>query len=331
MPEDRFDFDGRLLGLHLGQLSADERERLQAELQRDARLAAQDQTLRELFAALNRYDVPPAPADLTRRIMTRVRREAAVVQPAGTAPVDDNPHLIRLYGFRDVIAVAAMIVLAIGLGVPGLLHMRERARRTQCAANLAQIGQGMQAYASVFHDSLPFVGWLRDRNSWIPTNEPGVTVLPNRRHVYVLVRNGFTPARVFVCPSSRGVPMPQDEVRRHDNFLESRNVSYAYQNMAGKRPVLGRADARMPVLGDDNPIFDDVRTLLGFGWWNRAQRNSPDHGGAGQNLLSLDGTVRWTNTPFAGVGGDNIWTLNGVRQYTGHEGPEVSTDSHLIK
>lgn len=201
------------------------------------------------------------------------------------------------------------------------------------AGNLAQLGAGVQQYLNTYSASLPFAGWGPGR-SWQPTSDPAVQVVPNRRHVYPLLVQAYVlDPRVFVCPSQPHVPMPASEVWRHDDFLEGRNVSYAYQNMAGVRPS-GHDDPRQPILADENPLFDDGLPLFDarrLARLDASRTNSRAHGGAGQNILTLRGEVKWVTTPLAGVDGDNIWTLRDVNDYTGREGPASATDSHLLK
>ncbi len=331
--------DSRLLEMHLGRLSPGEQAELERQIERDPALASEHEALSAMFAALQaeRRNAPHAPAALTQSICAKV----AAAGPPPRVVEDEHDHLvelveqenvgiIRLGGIREIAAVAAMIVLAVGVGVPGLLHMRERGRRIACSANLANIGRGMQAYAMANHDGLPFAGWGRNV-SWEPTDAPGLRTQPNRRHAYVLLRTREVPARTFVCPSSRDVPMPDDQVAFYDDFPESRNISYAYQNMAGTRPTL-RNNPNLPVFGDDNPLFDNgIPLLQALGLRNAADMNSRAHGGAGQNILTLRGNVRWVTTPRAGIDGDNIWTLQNVREYTGREGPRHPADAHLLK
>jgi hypothetical protein len=336
------EFDSRLLDLHLGRLSAHERTALEQRIQSDPALRAQSEALAIMFEALNsvREAEPELPAGLTEKICARVASAGPpprVIRPARKAADElaqsEGPRVIRLHSFREIMAIAAVIVLAIGLGVPSLFQMRARGQRIACSEQLAQIGRGMQAYAMANHDSLPFAGWSRN-SSWRPTDEPGLSVLPNRRHVYPLLRAGHLPARIFVCPSASGLPMPDDQIPYHDDFLESRNVSYAYQNMAGVRPSL-RDNPNVPIFGDDNPFFDNGWPLIAvarsLGLSDPAKANSRAHGGAGQNILTIRGNVKWLTTPNAGINGDNIWTLQGVTEYTGREGPRSSTDSHLLK
>jgi hypothetical protein len=346
MSEDReSDFNTNLLDLHLGQLSDAQEAELRDRLASDPKLAAENEVLAGVFAALRADRVPAPPRDLDERIIAAVGRARPALRTVSAPAARDqsaaewvesgNTRIIRMRGMRDVLAVAAMIVLAVGLGVPSVLHMKERSRRTMCAANLAQLGQAMNAYASVFGNSLPFGGWSRG-DSWRPTDEPGLTVRPNRQHVYLLLRNGYVNPNQFVCPSSHDVPMAADQVARRDDFLESANVSYAYQNMAGARPQVGAVDPELPILGDDNPLFDSGRPLFDLavhklGLRDLSQTNSRAHDGTGQNILTLGGSSKWITTPAFGAAGDNIWTLYEVTQYTGQEGPQAATDSHLLK
>ncbi|MFQ5806348.1 MAG: anti-sigma factor family protein [Phycisphaerae bacterium] len=335
-------FDPKLLDLHLGRLCEHEQAALEQRIGSDPGLRAQNEALATMFEALGsvREPGPGVPAGLVEKISARVAGAGSpprLVRPPRTAAAElaevEDARVIRLHNFREIAAVAAMIVLAVGLGVPSMLHMRERGQRFACATHLANIGRGMQAYAMANHDSLPFAGWSAN-SSWRPTVEPGVEVRPNRRHVYVLLRNGHVPARIFICPSASDLPMPEDQVPYHNNFLESRNLSYAYQNMAGVRPSL-RDNPDLPVLGDDNPFFDNgwplFAVMRSLGLSDPAKTNSRVHGGAGQNILTIRGNVKWMTTPNCGLGGDNIWTIQGVNEYTGREGPQSTTDSHLLK
>jgi hypothetical protein len=326
------EFDPQLLDLHLGHLTSAEQADLRGRFAEEPGLAAQNEALTSVFEALGVLRTEPAPRDLVGRTMARVQAAGPPLRVAPKQPAGRRlERVVRLGPLRDALAVAAVIVLVIGLGVPSVLHVRERQQRLGCSWNMAQIGSAVQQYASVFNSSLPFTGWS-NKNTWQPTNEPGVETVPNRRHVYPLLRSTFVrDPRVFVCPSQPHVPMPSAEVPRHSDFLEARNVSYAYQNMAGVRPS-ANDDPRLPILADENPLFVDGRPLidalrLGSG----PASNSLAHRRAGQNILTLRGEVRWTKSPQAGVNGDNIWVLDGVARYTGREGPQSKSDAHLLK
>jgi hypothetical protein len=309
------EFDPNLLDYHLGQLSEPEQRAFQRRLVDDPSLAAENEALAGVLDALGCLRDTATPPGLAERVRARVAAAPALrVSRAAAADLEllereNGRRIIPMHNFRDIAAVAAMIVIAVGVGVPGVLHLRERNQRMACAYNLAQVGRGVQAYATVFSDNLPFVGW-NGGNSWQPSNDP----------------------RVLVCPGGRDVPMATEQLDRRQDFIESRNISYAYQNMAGVRPSL-RSDPDLPIFADDTPLFADglplfdLRRLAG----DPAALNSRSHGGHGQNILTLDGRSVWTTTPFVGVHGNNIWTLDGVTEYTGREGPQSATDSHLLK
>lgn len=331
------ELDALLIELRLGKLNPAQQRDLDTRLASDSSLADRDASLRDALRALDTYRVA-VPADLAERTLARVRRHAATGTTPSTPriawPAEDE-RIIRFHSVREIAAVAAMIVLAVGIGVPGLVQMRDRAQRTACSWNLGQVGRGMQTYATAFADSLPFVGFNR-QSSWQPTREPGIVHVPNRQHLYPLLVTGNVPEPSWlICPSGSGVPMSPALVKSKAGFVEASNISYATQNMAGVRPSV-RNLPNMPLIADDNPIFDDgvpsfdlaARTL---GLSDPSQSNSAAHRFAGQNVLSADGTVRWTTTPLAGVHGDNIWTLQGAQRYTGREGPATATDSHLLK
>jgi hypothetical protein len=301
---------------------------------------AREHAIQQLLHALESWRVGPAPEDLRSRICAQIAgcdavpRVVAATKPRWDDAEADGPRIIRLSNFRDIAAVAAMIVLAVGIGVPSLLHMRVRDQRVACSWNLAQLGRGIQAYSATFGDSLPFAGWDAQRCAWAPSKDPAVATLPNRRHAYPLLALRLAESSWFICPSDRAVAMPIEQVARRSDFLEARNISYAYQNMAGARPSL-RDHAALPVFGDDNPFFDNGLPLFEvaerLGLRDVAQTNSRAHNGAGQNILTLSGSVQWSTTPNCGVNGDNIWTLQHVAHYTGREGPTDASDSHLLK
>lgn len=330
------EFDAQLLDLHLNRLGEAERSALLERVAADAQLARQHTALQEVFAALNLVGAAAAPADLNARVAARVAAAPVlrVAPQPRRAVADDRIPMRRMFSLRDVIATAAGLVLMVGVGVPALLQVRERNQRIACSAQLAQLGQGLAMYGSTYADSLPFAGWGANR-TWAPSDDPGVVTQPNRRHMYPLVRLQAVTPRAFICPSTSGVPMSERQVRQFDDFPDARNVSFAYQNMAGARPSL-RDNPDMPILADDNPIFDSGRFLLSdlprhLGLRKAEETNSRAHGGHGQNILTIGGRVKWTQTPNAGLGGDNIWTLNGVERYEGREGPRAATDSHLLK
>lgn len=330
----------QMIELRLGRLSADEQVEAAARIAADAKLVAEDADLRDALGALNRYQVA-MPNDLVERTIARIRKLHTVAvaphkqsTPRVVWPEEQSGRVIRLHSFREITAVAATIILAVGIGVPSLVNMRDRAQRTACSWNLGQVGRGLQGYATAHADSLPFVGFSQ-ANSWQPSRDPLIVRVPNRQHVFPLISSGQASADWFICPSGNDVPMAADQILSQRGFIEPRNISYATQNMAGVRPSLS-GSPRLVVAGDDNPFFEDGVPAFDLaarkiGLSDPAAQNSKAHRRFGQNLLQADGLVRWSTTPASGVDGDNVWTLSGTQRYTGREGPLTNTDSHLLK
>jgi anti-sigma factor RsiW len=139
------DFDPILIDLALGRLPAAEVEAVRQRLSHDPDLAQQHASLTEVFGVLNALSVPiSAPDGLQDRIAARVAaaRPLSVRHAQFGTEADDELAgsggglIVRIANLRDVIAVAAMLVLAVGLGIPGLLSVRDRSQRIACSANL---------------------------------------------------------------------------------------------------------------------------------------------------------------------------------------------------
>lgn len=339
MPDtDKDGFSSILLDLALGQLSGEDRRAAEAQLADDPQLRAEQINVKDVVSALASWKVA-APSELAARMVESVRARIAAtprIVPAAVrrTRITSEPVVLRMGNLRDIIAVAAVVVLAVGLGVPGVLNMKARNQRLMCGQNLATLGRGVQQYTSAYASALPFAGW-RDGSSWLPdTSRAGGAALPNRQHMYPLLQAAVVAdPRLFICPSQHDVPLSNADVRRFGSFPEARNVSYAYYNMAGLRPSAS-APSRLPILSDDNPLFTDGVPLQDLRAWlqgDASRVNSQAHRGVGQNVLSLDGHVEFAKTPLVGIDGDNIWTLQGVGAYTGREGPQTTTDAHLLK
>lgn len=299
-----------------------------------------DPQLVEALTALDAWKITPSPA-LSQRVLEGVRARVAVstsgprlvTAPAGESRRKDRfpsePLVLRMGNWRDALAIAAVIVFAVGVGVPGMLNMKARNQRIGCSQNLAMLGQGIQQYTHTYASSLPFVGMRPAQN--VSRAEPAFA---NRRHMYPLLETAFVAdPRLFICPSGRDIPLRTADVKRNRDFPDARNISYAYFNMAGARPS-ANAPASLPILSDDNPLFADGELLQDVRRYLSGEgvlSNSFAHRGVGQNVLSLDGHVQFARTPLAGLNQDNIWTLQNISEYTGVEGPADANDAQLIK
>ena len=342
----RFD---ALLDLHLDRLDDAERDELQQTLHEDPELRAASDRLRRVIQPLDHLSPAPAPEHLADRVMAHIGRAAgrsdtlpfpaAETEPvshrnateltsAGLAP--QNMGARRLIPLREVIAVAACIALLVGVFVPGISSLRSGSQRAMCMDNLGSIYRGTTAYQASFGGSLPFAGRVPGA-SWLPAQQPGTPYASNSRHVYLLVKLDYGPTTDdFFCPCDRGSRAPDaPSVRGCNDFTRACSGGYASLNLSGRAPKF-RSMRAIPYIADANPLFVNAK----FDPTVDANRtNSRAHGGQGQNLLTLDGTVQWMTTPQYqnGARSDNVWLIRNVREYTGMEAPTSPDDVQLLQ
>lgn len=337
-----------LLDFHLDRIEPEDREWLTAQLRRDAELRAANDRLCRLLQPLDLWTLPPAPANLADRIIRNIERSkqealttTSIEQPAGHKPIftlvgmdsaepveRDSGARSWFFSMRELIAVAACIVMVFSVMVPG---MRARSHKAMCQAGFHSIGQGLGMYGDVATASLPFAD-IFSRAPWLPSRSASAQQptahQSNSRHSYLLLKYGFVPSpHVFVCPASPdGRPMDPAAVASRNDFDGAYNNSYDALNMAGDNPPV-RPSRQLVYLSDRSPIFLN-------GWFNEAvdpaTTNSPTHGGKGQNVLRIDGSAEWTETPIYGPEKDNLWLQGERRRYDGTETSDDADDTFLI-
>ncbi len=311
--------DEHLLDLHLDRLGDEERSWIESELRRDRELRERSERLGRILQPLDHWRPAPGPANLADKVLSRIYQASRQTIPMerGRAP----------WGrMRELIAVAACLVLLVGVAVPGMASVRERAQRTMCAGNLEAIFKGVSSYQQAFADSLPYAGTLA-KASWLPSADRSLPFVSNSRHPFLLVKYKFGPKpRNFQCPSRcDGEPMPDSQVDTRDDFACAQNVSYDSLNLAGESPNV-RPPVALAYMSDANPLFVNARFNEGV---DPSKTNSPAHRGRGQTVLRLDGSVQFTKTPVY-TKDDNLWTITDVKKYSGTEAPTRPDDAFLV-
>ncbi|MGD2109377.1 MAG: hypothetical protein PVI86_08285 [Phycisphaerae bacterium] len=306
-----------LLDRQLDRLDDSQLEWLDDELTRDETLRAKQRRLQRILEPLDQWKVESTPTDLADRVLAHVAQTNTV---GGPPPVlsFENERAARspFFSMRDLVAVAASIVLLLGLLVPGVAQLRDRSRRTACATNLGSIFRGVSTYQDLFAGSLPYAGTAPDA-AWLPVGATDRPYASNSRHLYLLVKLELGPKPAeFVCPScSMSRPMTGDDLAARTDFAQCCNNSYSSLNLAGCNPNLKPKKA-VPYLSDRNPLFVNARFDPSV---DPDTTNSPVHRGKGQTVLVLDGHTKWMKTPLYGKKRDNLWLIGNVRKYTGTE------------
>jgi type II secretory pathway pseudopilin PulG len=118
------------------------------------------------------------------------------------------------------------------------------------------------------------------------------------------------------------LPWPGQVVSYAYHMPYSSDGGPSFKLTAGSNPAT-------PVAADRNPYLDKNATDVD------PNSNSAAHQGLGQNVLYMDGSVRFERSPKVGIGGDNIYTYGGGPEGTGPaangEGfPADRDDAYLV-
>lgn len=316
-----------LLDFHLDRLTDEDCSWVEAELRRDAELRGKSDRLGRVLQPLDYCRPGPVPASLAENVLAYIARATDPLLPIPFPTNAGSRSRSPFLHMRELIAVAACILLLVGVAVPGVSELRSRSQRALCANNLSSIFQGAGAYQQAFGDSLPFAGRVAEA-SWLPGGEGGAPYASNSRHPYLLVKLNYGPKpKDFICPgSSDAEAMPTDQVAGRDDFGTARNISYDSLNLAGASPNL-RPPVAIAYISDANPLFVGAR-------FNDAVdptcTNSAAHGGRGQSVLTLNGTVQFVRSPIYDGKRDNLWTIGDVRRYRGTESTTRNDDAFLV-
>ncbi len=248
----------------------------------------------------------------------------------------DPPRTIGV-GWRQLLTAAAVFLLGVSLLMPVLDRTRAEGQRAACAANLATAGMGFNAYAADHDGALPR-GPARPGDPWTLVGQPSA-VSPegyyqsNSAHLYLLIRLGYVSPDELACASNdaAGAASTSPVALGRLDWSSPAAVSYSYQNQYTPRPIrVDLTPGSFAVLADKNPRFVPVSGRLAFDPGTAPDAPTRLHRGEGQNVLHLDGHVRFTAQ--ARNGDDGLWTLQGhPRLYQGDEHPAVAgTDSFLV-
>jgi prepilin-type processing-associated H-X9-DG protein len=112
---------------------------------------------------------------------------------------------------------------------------------------------------------------------------------------------------------------------QRSNFRDPSNLSYSYACPFSSAPDFKMNDTKpsdFALMADKNPGQPASQIPAGASPEEMAKANSPNHDGAGENVLFADGNVAFVRNPYCGVGrgpnqfGDNIYTARAAKPTT---------------
>ena len=216
-------------------------------------------------------------------------------EPALRAPLAGGMRL------RDVISIAATLLLGVSVLWPIFSTVRRSRERSACETNMAGIGSAMGLYSGDFDGQLPTSHAALAGTSWLSVGDeaaPG-----NSANLFTLAREQYATIALLAC---RGNPhAAYDMTPGSRDWRASPEVSYSYYVLAGGPRPSWRQNPGTVVLADRSPVA--LRAMAGMPI--EPEANSANHAGSGQWALFLDGSSRWLRTPMltTATGPDNIW------------------------
>ncbi len=293
-------------------------------LETDAAFASLHRDIAHCFAALGCYESPEPPANLLERTMARIRASRSTETLLKVTPIA-RAFRAPTFSLRELAAIAAAIVVMVGILVPTLRQTDQVRKQSQCAANQGQIGTGLGHYASEHGELLP--ASLGHGNAWLPSG--GERVASNSAGIFGLVGAGYVQPGAFQCPAVGGKSFAV--AAGMTDFPSAQNNNYNYQHsLSGPlnraAPELRDLVRQMAILSDASPVFANGT----FSPERVTRQVSDSHNQTGQNVLYLDMHVDWATGARVGVNGNNIWLAEGVVNYTGTETPVSPADSFLL-
>ena len=365
MTEHDFDKLRRLLDHRFGLEGSEQRKQTEELLENDAEAQQLDAALERMVRPLGAWQDEEPPAGLAERTVAfveqhiqaagdsgRGRAKADVEEPlvlAGHSEQAQYESPVRRVGngdaserqgdggrgrwvlgnFRDLIAVAASILIAVVVFQPVGRYAQDRNQRIACASQLGRIGKAFATYAGDNNGLLPRVN-RQTGARWLMGQQGS-----NTRSVFLLVKRNYLPAAAFSCPARpRNVTITFTVDPNGVDFRQSEDITYSSRLIGSERQVRLSDMVGSPLVTDRNPLFegggyrDGVAVDLEAGDFGRRLRkaNSRNHRGSGQNALYADGSGRFLKTRFTDESGDDIFTINSVTRYSGFELPDSDGD-----
>ncbi|MFP4354716.1 MAG: hypothetical protein ACLFUJ_06285 [Phycisphaerae bacterium] len=325
MSNNRTDDEILLLSYLHDECSQEQQRQVRQRLQSDESFARLHEDLLHAGQAIALVPVQEGPEDLVERTMAKIqaarRTEALLAREELSSRGQSRPT----FSMKEAVAMIAALILMAVIFIPSIQSARSRGAQNLCAAQVGQIGAGIQSFAVDNQQRLP-APEAAQRSRWLPARSEPYT--SNSSGLFRLIREHYAAARLFQDPAVGTESFRP--TREMTDFPAERYIHYSYQHMLGDEPLrtdaIGQAIEEMGILADATPLFEDGR----FVPERLHARTSRNHGSTGQTVLYLNGATRWVESPDVGVDGNNIFQAEQTFEYNGDESPAGPKDTFLL-
>lgn len=321
-----------LFDYSLGLAAEREAEQAKALIAGNKEAAEVHSKLKAVLSPLDTVQPEPCLDELAERTVWRL------IQLANARQATKRPERIvvksRLWHkAAKVGAIAAVILLAVGVLLPSLSFARHQYRKHVCQSQLANIYQSIANYSSDYDDRLPAVA-TDVGQPWHRVGYQGKESQSNARNLYLLLKLGYNSRpNDFACCGRRQKqfrPLKVSQVRDYNDFPSREHFTYSFRIVCRPPVKMGMLGGQ-PLMADRNPVFENIRAgtfpvRLDDKLSTIASMN---HNRRGQNVLFTDGHARFLKTRHVGIPQDDIFTVQNVVEYRGNERPACEKDPFL--
>lgn len=289
----------QLVAYLVGGLDDAERAGVEATLRSSADARSRLDDLRLVLTPLAADSASPAPPpDLAVRTYSVIAENWCRELPRAPETTPSSAGSPPAWWRRmDVLVAACILVTLLGLAAPTLYRLREGAARVDCQNNLREFGVALAGYRDL-HGNFPNIA------DYAPQEKDFAGLV-----IPILIDAGTLSSKANVrCPAV-GPPLMCDVTLqsakdtavqelhcRAPLFTPSYAYSLGYQDETGVYHPPGlcndQSASNAAIMADGPP--PGTRLV-----------NSPNHGGEGQNILFMDGSVRFYTVRF--LGEDDIY------------------------
>ena len=246
-----------------------------------------------LLKKLESYPVEQPDTLLVDSTLARIAREERAIRARMEI---HTPSWTKRTQWADFGAVAAVALIATGVGWPIAQRMRSAALEQNCANNLRTLGASIAAYSGDHRGNLPATASLGGLFESPDTSKMDWNNYDHSGHLLLLERNGYAKHDSIHCPACATRPGCG---------------TFAFRMPVANTPFKLNAMGRTPLAADANPVI--LRIRMGHKA-NIPPSTSPcsmNHQQRGQNVLFTDLSIVWLPSPH--INGDNIYLPNGVK------------------
>lgn len=296
--------------------------------------------IKAALTPLDSMEIHTCPDDLLERTISFVNdyADSSRVQLEQLLEAEQTKRTPIKIGFwrnlTEMAAIAASIILIVGVLVPSLGFARQKYWQQKCGTQLSSFFHGLDNYISDHDGRHPSVTTTAGA-PWWKVGYQGKENQSNTRRIYLLVMEQYVRPEIFVCPGNRSAKKIKIEpslIRTYKDFPDRKYINYSFQISCGGKKS-GKLLCRKAIMADWNPIFEELPNFNSTFRVHLNKKsltlNSSNHNRRGQNILFGDGRVEFLKTRFIGIAQDDIFTLQDTDVYQGVEVPSSETDFFL--